>query len=359
MRSCTRSMATDRTPARQRLAAWIPRWWRGEGGAVGRLLDLSLLPVEGLYRIAIALRNEGYDRGWLRVERPPLPVVSVGNLGVGGAGKTPFAAWTGRWFLGAGLRPAVVLRGYGEDEVLLHQELNPEIPVFTAARRIEGARAAHRAGCDVVVLDDGFQHRSLARDLDLVLVSVEAWRSHRRLLPRGPWREPLAALRRAALIVLTRKSAPAELAASIRSHVAHAAPTVPVVDCRIAPAGLAPLHGGQASEIDLGTLAGERVLAVAALADPAPFEANLRAARAEVELAAFRDHHPFSSADAHVLLRRAAGRPLIMTGKDAVKLRPLLPPTTDAFVLNQRVEIEEGDVLLDSLLEGLLELATR
>ncbi|CAN5374689.1 tetraacyldisaccharide 4'-kinase [soil metagenome] len=352
-------MASDRTPTRQRLAAWIPRWWRGEGGVVGRLLDYSLLPVEGLYRSAIALRNEGYDRGWLRVEPPPVPVVSVGNLSVGGAGKTPFAAWTAHWFLRAGSRPAIVLRGYGQDEVLLHQELNPEIPVFTAARRIEGARAAHRAGCEVVVLDDGFQHRALARDLDLVLVSVEAWQSHRRLLPRGPWREPLAALQRAAVIVLTRKSAPAELAASVRSQVARAAPTVPVVDCRIAPAGLTPLHGGQAKEVDLGALEGERVLAVAALANPAPFVANLRATGAKVELAAFRDHHAFSAADAHVLLRRAAGRPLIMTGKDAVKLRPLLPPTPEAFVLNQRVEIEKGDVLLDSLLGSLLEPATR
>lgn len=352
-------MATDRAAARQSLAAWIPRWWAGEGGALGRLLDVALLPAEGLYRGIVALRNFGYERGWLRVERPPLPVVSVGNIGVGGAGKTPFAAWIARWFKEAGLRPAIVLRGYGEDEVLLHQELNPEIPVFTARRRIEAARAAHAAGCEVVILDDGFQHRALARDLDLVLVSVEAWQSHPRLLPRGPWREPAAALRRAAAIVLTCKSAPAEQAASVRSQLARAAPGVPLVDCHITPAGLEPLHRDHTTEIDLDALKGRRVLAVAALANPEPFAMNLRAAGATVELAAFGDHHSFSAADARLVCRRAAGRLLIMTGKDAVKLRPLLPRSSDAHVLQQRIEIGEGSALLRGYLEGFLEPAAR
>ncbi len=352
-------MATDRVPARQRIAAWIPRWWAGRGGAIGRLLDVALLPAEGLYRVVVALRNFGYERQLLRVERAPLSVVSIGNLSVGGAGKTPFAAWIARWFRESGLPPAVVLRGYGDDEVLLHRELNPEVPVFTAVRRIDAVRSAHAAGCEVAVLDDGFQHRALARNLDLVLVSVEAWQPHRRLLPRGPWREPPAALKRASLIVLTRKSASDERTASVRAQVARLAPGIPLVDCRIVPAALEPVHGSAGTKIDLETLHGKRVLAVAALANPEPFAANLRAARATVELAAFPDHHPFGPMDAQLLVRRAAGRPLIMTAKDAVKLRPLLPATLEAFVLKQRVEIAEGGALLRGFLESVLEPATR
>ncbi|HEV2130701.1 MAG TPA: tetraacyldisaccharide 4'-kinase [Longimicrobiaceae bacterium] len=352
-------MATDRAAARQRLVAWIPRWWAGEGGVLGGVLDVALLPAEGLYRGIVALRNLGYERGGLRVVPSPLPVVSIGNISVGGAGKTPFAAWVARWYEEAGLRPAIVLRGYGEDEVLLHQELNSEIPIFTARRRIEAARAAHTAGCEVVVLDDGFQHRALVRDLDLVLVSVEAWQSHRRLLPRGPWREPASALRRAAAVVLTRKSAPAEQAASVRSQLARVAPGIPLVDCRITPAGLEPLHGDSPTPIDLDALERRHVLAVAGLANPEPFAANLRAAGATVELAAFPDHHSFSAADARLLSRRAAERPLIMTGKDAVKLRPLLPPRSEAYVLKQRVEIGDGHGLLRRYLESLLEHSVR
>ena len=324
---------------------WAARWWAGEAGGAGRALDLLLAPAELLFRGGVAARNLLYDRGWRRAERAPVPIVSVGNLGVGGAGKTPVSAWVAARLLERGMRPAVALRGYGADEVQVHRELNPAVPVFAAARRIRAARAAAAAGCGVVVLDDGFQHRALARELDLVLVAVEGWayRPRRRLLPRGPWREDAAALRRAGTLVATRKSAGAEESAAVAQELRALAPGVPVAECWIAPQRLAPLHAPAAAG---EPAAGDAVLAVAALADPRPFAENLRAMGLAVELAAFPDHHAFRAGEAGALVRLAAGRPIVMTHKDAVKLRELVPPTVPAWVLLQEVRFTSGEEAL-------------
>ena len=332
-----------------RARAWVARWWAGEGGVSGRALDAALAPAELAFRAGVAARNLAYDRGWVPVERAPVPVVSVGNVGVGGAGKTPVSAWLASRLLDRGMRPAVALRGYGEDEVRVHRELNPQVPVFAAARRIEAARAAAAAGRDAVVLDDGFQHRALARELDVVLVSVEAWSGRRRLLPRGPWREDASALRRAGVIVATRKSAGEEEGGAVARELRALAPEIPVAECWIAPAGLVALHGGGPPD---PPSTGDEVLAVAALADPRPFAANLRESGLRVELAAFPDHHPFTRTDVDHLLERAGSRPMVMTHKDAVKLRGLLPPTAPAWVLRQSVRFTAGEDDLDRALRA-------
>jgi tetraacyldisaccharide 4'-kinase len=326
--------------------------WAGGGGALGAALRVALAPAEAAYRGVTAARNAGYDRGWLRAERVPVPVISVGNLSVGGAGKTPLAAWLARRLAKWGRKPAIALRGYGEDEIVLHRELNPQIPVFRGRRRVEAAREAVAAGCDAVVLDDAFQHRALARDLDLVLVPVEGWDPRPRVLPRGPWREGLQALGRADAIVLTRKSAEAASAVRVAAEVGRLHPSKPVIRCALLPSRLVPLHGGEGMPV--AALAGRFVLAVAALATPEAFVQNLRGAGAEVEAAAYPDHHPFSQADAQSLVARAAGRRMVMTHKDAVKLRALLPASADAWVMEQSVTIEGGADALDTALRRAL-----
>ena len=327
--------------------------WAGGGGAAGAALRLLMAPAEAGYAAVVGARNGAYDRGWLRSERVGVPVISIGNLSVGGAGKTPFAAWVARRLREWGRRPAIALRGYGEDEILLHHELNPDVPVFRGRRRVEAAREAIAAGCDAVVLDDAFQHRALARDLDVVLVPVEGWEPRPRLVPRGPWREGPRALTRADVVVLTRKSADAARAAAVEAEVARLHPRVPIVRCALLPSQLAALHGGDAMPID--ALAGRRVLAVAALAIPAPFIHHLRQAGAEVEALTYPDHHPFTDDDAANLMARAGGRMMVMTHKDAVKLRALLPPSAQAYVLEQRVVVESGADALDALLRRALE----
>ncbi|MFL5383476.1 MAG: tetraacyldisaccharide 4'-kinase [Longimicrobiaceae bacterium] len=334
------------------MRTFVTRWWRGEGGAAGKMLDVALLPAEWLFRGVVAARNAAFERGMIDAERVDVPVVSVGNVGVGGAGKTPFAAWIAARLRAWGRTPGIALRGYGEDEILLHRELNPGVPVAAAARRVEAARELAAAGCDVVVLDDGFQHRRLARDLDVALVAVEGWDPSPRLLPRGPWREDVPALARADVVVLTRKSAGAARAREVAAEVRRAAPGKPVVLCHLAADRLTPLHGGAA--LDLAWLQGRDVLAVAALAQPEPFFAALRDAGATVEEAAYADHHPFSPADAASIRTRAGERPIVMTHKDAVKLRTLLVPSTEVLVLNQAVRIESGGGELDAALHRAL-----
>jgi tetraacyldisaccharide 4'-kinase len=326
--------------------------WAGEGGALGSVLRVALAPAEAAFRGIVAARNGAYDRGWLHSERVDVPVISIGNVAVGGAGKTPFAAWLARRLADGGRKPAIALRGYGEDEIVLHRELNPDIPVFRGKRRVEAAREAAAAGRDVVVLDDAFQHRALARDLDIVLVPVESWEPRPHVLPRGPWREGLQALGRADLIVLTRKSAGAARAQEVAAQLGRLHPSKPILRCALLPSRLRPLHGGEAMAVE--ALAGRRVLAAAALATPEPFFAVMRDRGAEVEAAAYPDHHPFSADDAGTLVARAAGRMLVMTHKDAVKLRALLPASADPWVLEQSVTMEGGMDALDTALRRAL-----
>lgn len=335
------------------LREWVARrWWRGEGGAAGAALDVALAPAELLYRGVTSLRNAGYDRGWMPSEAAPVPVISVGNVAVGGAGKTPVSAHIAGRLAAWGRRPAIALRGYGEDEILVHRELNPDIPVFAAARRVDAARKAAEEGRDVVVLDDGFQHRALRRDLDVVLVSSEGWTQTRRVVPRGPWRETAEALRRAGIALVTRKSDSVERTEQVADEVRRIAHGIPVLRCDLRPTRLVSLD--RAREIALDDLAGRRVLAVAALADPVPFVSHLRAHAGDVEEAAWPDHHAFTAAEAAEIARRADGRAVVMTRKDAVKLRPLLGAETEAYVLEQAVEIPDGH-LLDAALRRALE----
>jgi tetraacyldisaccharide 4'-kinase len=327
--------------------------WAGGGGAAGTALRLALAPAEAAYGAITSARNGAYDRGWLRSERVDVPVISIGNISVGGAGKTPFAAWVARRLLEWGRRPAIALRGYGEDEILLHHELNPDVPVFRGKRRVEAAREAVAAGCDAVVLDDGFQHRALARDLDIALVPVEGWEPRPRLVPRGPWREGPRALGRADVIVLTRKTADAARAAEVEREVARMHPRKLIIQCALLPSRLVPLHGSGA--LGIGALAGRKVLGVAALAVPGPFIDHLRGAGAEVEGATYPDHHPFNADDAANLMARGNGRMMVMTHKDAVKLRALLPAAAEAYVLEQTVTIESRADALDAALRRALE----
>src|SRR6185295_16021629 len=169
----------------------VERIWYGEdaAAAVGRA---GLWPFSIAFQVATKTRDALYALGALRVEAPALPVISVGNLTVGGTGKTPFAAWlAGR--LSALAVPAIVLRGYGNDEVDVHRRLNPHIPVVVGVDRAAARREAKSRDADVVVLDDAFQHRRVDRTADIVLLSVEQLLRPRRLLPAGPWREPLTA----------------------------------------------------------------------------------------------------------------------------------------------------------------------
>ncbi|HWP03714.1 MAG TPA: tetraacyldisaccharide 4'-kinase [Gemmatimonadaceae bacterium] len=328
--------------------------WYGSGYLQAGVRGV-LLPMAAMYRSAVALRNGLYDKGILRVEQPSLPVLSVGNLTAGGSGKTPFAAWLAARLLAAGAKPAVVLRGYGGDEELVHRELNPGAVVVTGAKRVHGVSRALELGCDVVVLDDGFQHRRLGRLADLVLLSAERWQEPQRLLPAGPWREPLRALERAALLVVSRRTHPREEAEALAARLGRVH--------RVASATIALLPGELRSAftrqaLPLGVLRAKPVLAVAGIADPRSFGLQLERTGALVELAGFPDHHRFSRGDVRRLVQRAQGAEFcVCTQKDAVKLRLLWPRDAPAlWYVSMRCEVESGTEALEAILARALAL---
>src|SRR5262245_3486513 len=179
----------------------------GRAAGIGpSLLRLGLSAASMPYAWAVRLRNRWYDRGWLAPRQVPVPVISVGNLTAGGTGKTPCVEYLARYFRTSGCRPVILSRGYGaNDEALLLRCNLPDVVHLQGANRAEQARiAVNDHAAEILILDDGFQHRRLARDLDLVLIDATNPWGHGRLIPRGLLREPLAALRRASAILLTR-----------------------------------------------------------------------------------------------------------------------------------------------------------
>jgi len=322
--------------------AWIRRVWEGEGPAAS-LGSLVLAPASWLYRAATSARNRLYDRGVLAVRSASLPVVSVGNIAVGGTGKTPFTAWIAGELERRGHRAAVLHGGYADDEPALHRRWSPGRPVLVGRDRVESAARAAAEGATVAILDDGFQHRRLARDLDIVLVAAETWDGPRRLLPRGPWRERGAALRRADLIVVTRKTADATRAAGVASAVRK------VSGGRTCCVAVLMPDGWRALAAAAGVPEGP-CLAVAGVAAPDRFIENARSAGADIVAAVlFGDHHDYTAADGARIVREAAGRAIVTTEKDATKLHALVSGAP-LWALQQAVGIETGaDALAESL----------
>ena len=192
--------------------------WYGDG-AGARAARVALSPASWLYEAGVRLRDWRYSQSGDAVHASAIPVLSLGNITVGGTGKTPVAAWAAAQLRDRGAHPAIVMRGYGDDEPLVHARLNADVPVIVDADRVHGAERAREMGADCVILDDGFQHRRIARIADWVLVAAERWRDDLRVLPSGPLREPLSALRRANVLVVTRKSA----SRADAEEIAHAA----------------------------------------------------------------------------------------------------------------------------------------
>ena len=336
------------------MRAYVERMWRREAGAAGKALQAALTPAELLFRAVVRARNAAYAHELMPAARAKVPVLSVGNIVVGGAGKTPLTAWLARRLADAGHSPAVLHGGYAEDEPELHRAWNPDIPVYVGRDRVLSARAATDAGASVLLLDDGFQHRRLDRDVDLVLVPAESWTAVPHLLPRGPWREPVAALRRASALVITHRASSLAQLQAARDGASAVAPDVPVMVValvadrwRAGADALAPAAAGARSP-------DQPVIAVTAIAQPALFVENARAAGATVdELIAFPDHHAFDTADAAEIVSRAAGRGIVTTAKDWIKLQALLP-AAQVHVLEQRVVLEQGSDELDALLARLV-----
>jgi len=336
----------------------VQRIWYGVD-RVAAASRLVLFPAERLFGGVVGLRDILYDVGWLPSHEATIPVVSIGNLTVGGTGKTPVAAWVASGLAARGAQPAVVLRGYGADEPLVHERLNPSIPVIVNPDRVRAVEIAAAGGATIAVLDDAFQHRAIRRDADLVLISADRWTADVRVLPAGPWREPLSALRRATLIIVTSRAADAQRVDDVHKALAAAAPLVPRVSVRLTLSELVSADD-DVERRPLEDLRGARTLAVASIADPASFLAQLRALGAVVEERLFRDHYAFSDQEiSEIASQSMAFDYVVCTLKDAVKLGPRWPRPPGSlgrplWYVSQQVMVERGVGGLEHVLDELV-----
>ena len=341
-----RAKATD--------ARLIERLWFSDD-AWARTARLALAPFEGIYGSVVRARGWLYDAGILRARATVIPAISVGNLSVGGTGKTPVAAWIAAELTARGARPAIVLRGYGEDEPLVHRVINPAVPVIVAADRVAGAASARAAGADIAVLDDAFQHRRARRAADIVLLSADRWTAAPHLLPAGPYREPMKSLRRASLVVITRKAEDVSASEMAAAEAMRAAPGVPQAWVRLAPLALVAMDESARQPMDV--IAGREVRVLAAIGDPGAFVRQLEQLGARVTATIYPDHHHFSDDEIASFARSVtSGALAVCTLKDAVKVRGRWPreaPTL--WYVSQHVIVERGRDRVEQALGTVLD----
>lgn len=329
--------------------------WAWYGRSPGARLTRRLLWAPSVaYQLATRVRAGAYLAGVLPTRRVHRPVVAVGSLHVGGAGKTPLASWIAAYYAARGVRPAIALRGYGADEGHVHRRLVPGVVVLETPDRVRAARRAIERGAQVIVLDDAFQRLDIHRDLNLVLIAAESLAEPWRLFPAGPWREPRSALRRAHSVVITRKRADARTAAAVAERLAGLSGAPPVARALLEIAGFVGLRHDAPRPRDV--IAGQRVAACCGIADPMAFAAQLRELGADVRLFAWRDHHRFRAADVRELLSAAARVDyVVMTAKDAVKLRRLWPQGgPEPLVAQLQVVWEDGRNFIEAALTNVL-----
>ncbi len=308
--------------ARRGGAHRLLRWLWTSRRLDARLARVALLPAAGLWRAGTRAHELALARGWIAREEFPLPAIGVGNLTVGGSGRRAIALWAARELAGRGERPGLVLRGTAADaEAARHAA--PGCIVIAAPELARGATLAASERATVLLLDGASGRGDLPLDLGIAVVSAETSRAVRWPVPAGPWRESPQALGRAHALVVTRKRAPLEIAEALAAELTRRFDG-PVA---VAHLGLRQLEGrvtGRRQPAAL--LAGRRVVAASASADPDAFIAQAKAAGAAVQVHSWRDGHEFRDEDV-AWLAHAARRAdhVVLTERDAARLRDRWP----------------------------------
>ena len=360
----------------------------GERAPAIRFMRGALLPASLLMSMLVRLRNWMYDRKLLTTDRLPVPVISVGALTAGGAGKTPVVRYLARRLRDAGYRPAVLSRGYGRnsratqairpgapwqeagDEPAFLASALPEVPVVVGPSRTAAGRLAiDRHGADLLLLDDGFQHRRTVRAVDIVVHDATSGLNPElnpgRLLPAGPYREPVSSLRRARALVLTRTDQ-TRSAAVDTARIKVEFPHLAIIEAVYEPAGLRRLGGpddglddglDDDTKLPLAWLAGREVLILCGIANPASFVQTVTDAGARVtRVLAYRDHHPYTPSDLDRALSLAAATGaecFVTTEKDAVRIPPEHAIRNHVVTLDITLRVTSGGDTLEKILSTL------
>ena len=342
-------------------------------GFLARLMRMILTVGAWVYSLVIRFRNRGYDSGWLKSYKLSVPVICVGNITTGGTGKTPLVELLGGYLQKRGVRVALLSRGYqaqgggDNDEVRILRERLGGVEIVVDSNRVRGGRKAiSEHGAEVLLLDDGFQHRRLQRDLDIVLIDCTCPFGYGAVLPRGLLREPIDSLSRAGVVVLTRcdQVSNAELSElsgtiknlSVKSSGGNKESEVVIAQC---------CHQGQAifsaggEQMNVQAVQGKKLFAFCGIGNPESFVKTLEKLGGNVVGSHFfSDHFHYTVSDVQFLrsaLDESGAEILITTEKDWVKLRELpgVNELANLWWLQVRAVLTEGQ---DELLGKIDEL---
>jgi tetraacyldisaccharide 4'-kinase len=344
---------------------WVKLFFQEQGGWWRQLPLFLLVVISWVYGVGVWIRTTLYQRGFFKTRQLPCRVLSVGNITLGGTGKTHLVAVLARELLKQGMHVGILSRGYkgskekqggvlsdgtriyltpaeaGDEPFMLAQMLSG-VPVLVGKKRYEmGIHAHERFGIDVLILDDGFQHLRIKRDVDVVLIDAQRGFGNGRLFPRGPLREPLRCLRRASMLILT-KAEPSQSLDAIEGVLSHYAPAIPLYHSRYKPIAL--MEGGVGRVLPPQFIQGKKVLAFAGIADPGYFVYLLQGLGADVvHEVHFSDHHQYTPKDVQMICEyRDTVDVFVTTEKDYVKLQEIPLNDLPIFVLTIEQEISEG-----------------
>lgn len=333
------------------------------GGVWPSLLRGAMRAASVPYGLGVRVRNLLYDHGYSVSFRVSVPVVSIGNLTLGGTGKTPCVEYVARFYRQRDVQAAILSRGYGastgvNDEALVLEEELPDVPHLQSPDRVELARiAVEELESELLILDDGFQHRRLARDLDIVLLdATDPW-GQGYLFPRGFLREGPRSLRRADAVILTRwDQVTDDVRGRLQHEVARHAPSAVVAH---AVHGPVELVNSEQQTAPLSLLREQPVAAFCGIGNPEAFRQSLLALGARVEwFQTYADHHPYTRSDVEtlrdLLSRQAPGSLAVTTQKDLVKLRVSRLGNCALWALRIRLEITAGREALEQKLLAVL-----
>ncbi len=320
--------------------------------------------LSGVYGLGVGIRNLGYSLGWRKAFRISAPVISVGNLTAGGTGKTPCVEYLARFFRERDLAVAILSRGYGSqdgrnDEARVLEENLPDVPHLQGPDRVALANTAlEELESELLLLDDGFQHRRLHRDLDVVLIDATNPWGYGYLLPRGLLRESLGGLTRANVIMITRTDlVSSETVGEIEKKLQRVVPGIPVIRSAHRPS---EWINAQAECRELDALKNRLVAAFCGLGNPRAFRQTLESMGMNViGWRTFPDHHPYSRTDVDDLIGWATSLPsdtvMVTTQKDLVKLGLNTLGPRELWALAVRLEVLEGQEALQHVLTRVLD----
>ena len=344
----------------------------------GVFLHLLLFPVylvSLLYCTLVKIRIWLYSSGLFEIRKAAGRVISIGNLTVGGTGKTPTVDLVARRLRDKGLNVAVVSRGYGgksradagvvsngeellmsscdagDEPYMLARKLK-DVPILVGSNRFDVcSHASAEFATDCFILDDGYQHIGLKRDVNILLIDGELVFGNGFIFPRGPLREPISGIKRADIVLINK--APKKGNDGILSLIEREKPGLPVFKSSYLPEALVSLGSGAETELD--KLDGARVCALSAIADPSSFSSLLVSLGAEVVMESiFADHHSFADADIQRVLKEAGHKDIsmiVMTEKDAVKMEGLhIDSEIPIFFLGITLDMEgQEDLFIDTI----------